>query len=326
MAQATVIVPSWNRRELLETLLTRLAVQTRPPAEVIVADNGSQDGADEAAERLGARVLRLGRNLGFAAAINAGLRECRTELAAIVNNDVEPEVDWLERLERALVDDAQAHFAAGKILDARRPELLDGTWDLIARGGCAWRAGQGRPDGETWNRGKPIRIAPFTAALFRRALFEEVGPLEERFESYLEDVEFGLRCARAGRRGIYVPEARARHWGSATLGRWHPEVVRRIARNQLLLVAGHYPRDEWLRYGWPVFAGQALWGAVALRHGCGWAWLRGKAEGIRRFGEFRRDLRAWSIEDLLLESERELFELQRETGFDAYWRLYFALT
>ena len=135
MAQATVIVPSWNRRELLETLLARLAGQTRPPAEIIVADNGSQDGADEAAERLGARVLRLGRNLGFAAAVNAGLRECRTEWAAIVNNDVEPEADWLERLERALENDPEAHFAAGKILDARRPELLDGAWDLIARGG-----------------------------------------------------------------------------------------------------------------------------------------------------------------------------------------------
>ncbi len=326
MAQATVIVPNWNRREMLEALLGRLAGQTRPPAEVIVADNGSQDGSDEAAERLGARVLRFGCNLGFAAAVNAGVRESRTELVAVVNNDIEPAPDWLEKLQQALADAPEACFAAGKILDARRPELLDGTWDLIARSGCAWRAGQGRPDAEVWNRPRPIAFAPFTAALFRRALFDEVGPLDERFESYLEDVEFGLRCARAGRRGVYVPLSRASHWGSATLGRWHPEVARRISRNQVLLVAKHFPPDGWLRYAWPVAAGQALWGLVALRHGAGWAWLRGKTEGLRRFVEFRREHQVGPIEDLLHESERELYELQRETGFDAYWRLYFALT
>ena len=53
--------------------------------------------------------------------------------------------------------------------------------------------------------------------------------LDERFESYLEDVDFGLRCAEAGLSGLYVPDAVAYHQGSATLGRWHPETVRKIA-------------------------------------------------------------------------------------------------
>jgi hypothetical protein len=327
MEHITAVVPNWNRRELLEALLGRLRGQTRPVSEVVVVDNGSTDGSAEAASQLGARVIRSARNLGFAAAVNRGIGECRTALVAIVNNDVEPEPDWLERLSAALERDPDAWFAAGKILDARRREVLDGAWDLISRGGCAWRAGHGRPDGEAWNRERPVRFAPLTATLVRRELFEKVGLLDQRFESYLEDVEFGLRCARAGLGGIYVPQARAYHWGSATLGRWHPEVVRRISRNQLLLVARHYPERWWLGYGWPVLVGQALWGLTALRHGAGWAYLRGKAEGIRRFAEFRRAAAAaGSLEETLAASERELFQLQRETGFDAYWRLYFTLT
>jgi GT2 family glycosyltransferase len=312
---------------LLEALLGRLRGQTYPVSEVVVVDNGSTDGSAEAAGQLGARVIRSERNLGFAAAVNRGIGECRTALVAIVNNDVEPEPDWLERLSGALERDPDAWFAAGKILDARRREVLDGAWDLISRGGCAWRAGHGRPDGAAWSRERPVRFAPLTATLVRRVLFDKVGLLDERFESYLEDVEFGLRCARAGLGGLYVPQARAYHWGSATLGRWHPEVVRRISRNQLLLVARHYPKRWWLGYGWPVLVGQALWGLAALRHGAGWAYLRGKAEGIGRFTEFRRaGAGGGSLEETLAASERELFLLQRETGFDAYWKLYFTLT
>ncbi len=217
MAHITVIVPSWNRRELLEALLDRLAGQTRPAAIVLVVDNGSTDGSAEAAEARGARVIRLGGNRGFAAAVNAGIGQAEGEFVAVLNNDAAPEPDWLERLTDALERDPEAGFAAGKVLDAGRPEILDGAWDLVSRGGCAWRAGSGRLDGSRWSRPGRIRLAPMTAALFRRRLFDEVGLLDERFESYLEDVDFGLRCARRGRYGVYVPQARVLHLGSAMI-------------------------------------------------------------------------------------------------------------
>ena len=57
-----------------------------------------------------------------------------------------------------------------------------------------------------------------TAALFHRSLFDRVGFLDERFESYLEDVDFGIRCSLQGLSGIYVPEAVCWHGGSATRG------------------------------------------------------------------------------------------------------------
>ncbi len=106
-----------------------------------------------------------------------------------------------------------------------------------------------------------------------------MGLLEESFDSYLEDADFGLRCALRGITGRYVPEARAVHLGSASLGRWHPETVRRISRNQLFLAARHYSA----RYVWPVLVAQVLWGALAIRHGRGLAWARGKWQGIRHF-------------------------------------------
>ncbi len=98
----------------------------------------------------------------------------------------------------------------------------------------------------------------------------------------------GLRCAELGLSGWYVPDAIAYHAGSATLGRWHPDTARKMARNQLLLVAKHYPPDWIKRYGWSVFVAQILWGFVALRHGAFLGYLAGKMEGVRRFRGLRR--------------------------------------
>jgi len=158
-----------------------------------------------------------------------------------------------------------------------------------------------------------------------------VGRLDETFESYLEDVDFGLRCAARGLWGSYEPRAVATHLGSATLGAWHADTVRRMARNQVFLVAKHYPFRECVRFVWPIGVAQTLWGGLALRHGRGFAFLRGKIEGLARFRAVRRraaagDGFAEGLSKVLRESEREILSLQRRAGFDLYWRLYFALT
>ena len=60
------IVPVWNGRDLMERLITSLQRQTRAASELIVVDNGSTDGAPDLARKLGARVIAMGRNAGFA--------------------------------------------------------------------------------------------------------------------------------------------------------------------------------------------------------------------------------------------------------------------
>jgi GT2 family glycosyltransferase len=330
MPGVTVVIPNWNRRDLVERLIRQLRAQSHPVAEILVVDNGSQDGSAEAARQAGACVLEMGHNAGFSAAVNLGVAQTQTELVAIVNNDVDPAPEWLERLVKA-VSQPGVWFAAGKLRSASDPGLLDGTYDALSRGACPWRAGHGRRDGPLWDRPTQIRFAPFTATLFRTELFHEIGPLDERFESYLEDVDFCLRCARQGRFGAYVPGAVAAHEGSATLGRWHEDTVRRIARNQVLLVAKHYSKRDLVRHGWRILVAQTLWGAVAARHGRLPSFLHGKIEGLARFRSARRETvrngsRPQSLSEILEQSEAEILRLQCDTGFDLYWRLYFALT
>ena len=79
--KVAAVVPHWNRRDLLQTLLANLAEQTRAFDEIIVVDNGSEDDSAAVAERAGARVVRLERNLGFAAAVNRGIERLVTKLS-----------------------------------------------------------------------------------------------------------------------------------------------------------------------------------------------------------------------------------------------------
>lgn len=317
----TIVVPHWNRAQLLERLLSSLAAQSLTPARVVIADNNSTDLSDQVAVRFGADFLPSLSNQGFARAVNRGIQAASTPWVAIVNNDVELDPRCLELL-LSHAEAARASFAAPRLLQAANPQLLDGCFDLLARSGCAWRAGHGAPDGPPFTEPREISFAPLTVALFRRDVFEKVGLLDDRFESYLEDVDFGLRCALAGLRGLYVPSAVARHLGSATLGPWSPTMVELISRNQVLLAAKHFPSS----YLWRAVYGQLLWGLLALRRGAFFPWYRGKRAGLR----LRRSVREASspssreaIDPILLAAESDLRLLQNSSTRDAYWRAYF---
>jgi hypothetical protein len=324
-ARVAAVIPTWNRRDLLDTLLRNVTEQTRPFEEIIVVDNGSEDDSADLAAAAGAKVLKMGCNLGFAAAVNRGIEAADADWIAILNNDVTLERDWLAKLLEASAQE-EIWFATGKTLQAGNHRLVDGTFDEISRGACACRCGSGKPDAPGWNEARRIRMAPMTAAIFRRQLFRDLGGLDEAFGSYMEDVDFGLRCALAGRGGQFVPSAVAYHRGSATLGEWNNDTVWRIARNQVLLSGKHFRGQP----QWPIVAGQLLWGVVALRHGRGLAFLRGKIAGMcqaRRMTPLSTNEHTRkTLAEVLESSEANILALARETGFDSYWRAYFWLS
>lgn len=309
--KVAAVIPHWNRAELLGTLLENLRLQTRAFDEIVVVDNGSTDGSADMAEQAGAHVIRLDHNRGFAVAVNRGVEATDADWVAILNNDVALDPVWLERL--LAVEGVS--FATGKILSSLDPSRLDGAWDAISRSACPVRIGAGAPDGPEWNESRAISMASMTASLVRRAAWM---PLDERFESYLEDVDLGLRFTKAGLTGVYEPAAVAYHQGSSTWGRWNPDTVRLLSRNQVLLASKHFRGQPW----WPILAGQLLWGLVALRHGCGWAWCRGKLAGLRLAPSIENETHdAHSFTVLVRDSEAEILAHRHEL----YWRLYFWL-
>ncbi len=332
MAQRTVtaVIPNRNRADLLDAVLESLRDQNLPARidlEVVVVDNGSTDESREVARLHGARVVALERNRGVSYAFNRGIASNRGEWIALLNNDVVLAPDWLAQLLEA-AERSAAWFATGKVLDAKRRDVIDGAGDAVSLGGSAWRIGHGRPDGPVFDEGRATCFPAATASLFRRELFERTGPFDESFFAYLEDVDLGMRAASLGLQGLYVPCARAWHVGSATGGRWSERSVMWITRHQLKLLAKHYSERMLLRHGVAVLSAQLGWAAMAVSRGLLGPWLRGFGLGMldwtSTWTAVPRDGEAAFVAALRA-SEAEIAAFQRATGWDRYWRWYFAL-
>jgi GT2 family glycosyltransferase len=303
MPQVTAIIPTYGHHDLTRQAILHLRRQTLPPAEIIVVDDGSVEpflaGETE-------KVLRHQTNRGFAAAVNSGLAAAQTGLVAILNNDVTLAPDWLERLVQE-ISTQQCQFVCGKLY---RPDgLLDGTFDLLCRGGLAWRAGAGRPDGPLWSQPRPILFTSFTAVLLQRDSFL----LDESYHSYYEDVEWSLRTALAGKTGYYDPTATGVHTGSATAGSWSAYSTRQLLRNHRRL-AHQYLLPE---YASAYRVARTLLRAHCLNHG---QWPAVTNETIApKPHEFNQ------LAAVLSQSEILIQELQLQSGPDRLWKWYFQI-
>ena len=312
----SIIIPTWDRKELVIRLLDLLEAQSRPPDEVIVIDNGSSDGTAAAVAQR-ATVIRLTENRGFAHAVNLGIVTATGQVVGILNNDVEPAANWLE-----LLLQSNFPFVVGKLLQYDHHTKIDGTYDLMSTTLAPWRAGQGRGEFDSLNYNRSIQFAPWTAILLRREVFATVGLLDEAFGSYYEDVDFGLRCARAGITGEYVSSAVATHRASATLGAWRPATVRLLTRNHRLLILKHLGTNLDRSTKCRLLVSRVLWALLAARHGQLLAWWTGFTEPLPPIETLPVSV---SLRPILEQSEAELYRMQKETGFDWYWRLYFSL-
>jgi hypothetical protein len=114
--------------------------------------------------------------------------------------------------------------------------------------------------------------------------------------------------------------------GSASLGIWHPETVRRIARNQLRIVARHYSPGMLSRNAWHILVAHSLWAVLALRHRAGSACLRGIYLGLRDFRRSRPAAFDPELPARLMENEALIRQLQSLHRTETYWHLYFLLT
>lgn len=269
----SVVVVTWNRRQLLLACLESLARQTHPSYEVIVVDNGSTDGTVETIEKLaesypvGLRVIANPQNRGFCAANNQGFSASQAEFIALLNNDAEAEPGWLAALESVIRLYDDVGMAASKILVWEDPTRIDKAGHLIYPDGQNRGRGSGQIDRGQFDRVEEVLWPDGCAALYRRAMLEDVGFFDEEFFAYADDAELGLRGRIAGWRCFYAPQAVVRHHRGATLGIGSARRLTLIERNRVLLVVKLFPWNLLWANGAYHFARivAGLWAAVRSR-------------------------------------------------------------
>lgn len=211
-----VYIPNFNGAERIGRALRGLREQTRP-VDVVVVDNGSEDGSlellrDEFPE---VEALALGRNLGFGPALNRAVAAHPADPLILLNDDAAAGPRFVEALLDAAAEGVQA--VAGVMLQERAPELIDSAGVVADRTLMGFDYLHGEPLAAA--AGAPDPLGPTGgAALYDRAAFEAVGGFDERIFLYYEDLDLALRLAAAGGRCRLAPGATAVHAYSASLG------------------------------------------------------------------------------------------------------------
>lgn len=236
IGRVAIIVVSYNNLHYLEQCLGSIWDKTQYPFfEVIVVDNGS--GPDvvaylRAAERdePRLRVIRNGENFGFARANNIGIvaaGEC--EYVVLLNDDTIVTRGWLNRFAQYLNDPTVgvvgpvSNMAPG---GARISVDYDTVYEM--------EEFANRYTDEHSNESFEVTMLAMYCIGMRRALLDEIGLLDERFEiGMFEDDDFSLRVHRAGYRVVCAKDVFVHHWGRTSFARMDPDAYDQVfAKNR----------------------------------------------------------------------------------------------
>src|SRR5882724_2465153 len=243
MPRVSVIVVNFNGGLLLRECLASLATQAYRDFETIVVDNGSADDSLALAAESGcaATIIRLGENAGFARGNNVGIGAARGELIVTVNNDARLAPDCLAELVAAADRHREAGMLAPKILISTEPSRIDSAGLLIYADGVYRPRGWQEEDGPRFAREEEVVFPCASAALYRRAMLDDVGLFDEDYFLYLEDADLGMRGRLRGWRCYYVPSAVAYHLKSSTAGKHSKVKAFHVERNRIYNLVKHAP-------------------------------------------------------------------------------------
>jgi GT2 family glycosyltransferase len=235
----TVVIPTMAADSRLLECVQSLSRQTRQDFEVIVVDNSGQSLVRKNGTAPGARVIENARNMGFGTAINQGVQASSARYIATLNDDAAAKPEWLDALVHALDSRPDAGMCASQVRLFGEPRL-DSAGMLIARDGSSKQRGHGRSP-EDFPVAEEVLMPSGSAALYRRAMLDEIGGFDDAFFLYCEDTDLGLRARWAGWRCLYEPRAVVEHHYSHSAGRASPLKAYFVERNRLFVLVKNFP-------------------------------------------------------------------------------------
>ncbi len=271
----SVVIPTLAADARLRDCLESLGRQTRGDFEVIVVDNSGRGAVRRNGVTPGARVIESPRNAGFGAAINQGYRESTARYVATLNDDAVAHPRWLESMVDAIENRPEAGMCASQVR-LFGEDRLDSAGMLVARDGSSKQRGHGRAPGD-FPVTEETLFPSGSAALYRRAMLDDIGGFDDRFFLYCEDTDLGLRARWAGWKCLYVPDAVVEHHYSHSAGGASPVKAYYVERNRLFVLAKNFPGGMLMAAPFASLA-RYLWHAWYILEGQGSA-ARFRAQG-----------------------------------------------
>lgn len=224
----SIVIPTHDTRDLTLSCVASLG-EPAAGVEVLVVDDASADGTAEAIAEIypSVRVLRRQKRGGFAAAANQGLKAARGELLLLLNSDAEIDQGALDGLRQSFAERPKLGIAGGLLrYPDGRPQWSGGgeptlLWLFALSSGLGALLGSQplyrrlRPVG---GHDRPVTWVTGTAMVIRRTTLAEVGPMDEGFATYCQDLDFCSRARRRGWSAEVLSELGVVHHHGATIG------------------------------------------------------------------------------------------------------------
>lgn len=286
--KVTVIIPNYNGLKFMKPCIEALKQQTCRDFQVLVVDNGSDDGSVPWLKEQQIPTIFLKENTGFTGAVNVGIKAADTEFVLLLNNDTVAEPGLVGELLKAIGQSGKIFAVSSKMIQMYHKELMDDAGDMYSLLGWAYQRGVGRSS-KGYNKPGEVFSACAAAAIYRRKVFEIIGYFDEMHFCYLEDIDVCYRAKIFGYHNRYCPTAVIYHAGSATSGsKYNAFKVKLAARNNIYLNYKNMPLGQILVNSLPLAAGICVKYGFFKKIGFGKEYLEGIKEGFSTMKKCRK--------------------------------------
>src|SRR3954468_6601189 len=236
---ASVVIPNWNGRDLLEKYLPSVveALAGNPENEIVVVDNGSTDGSAAFVRERFPQVtlVALPENLGFGGGSNAGFRAARNRIVVLLNSDMRVAEDFLQPLLDGF-SDADVFAVSCQIFFSDPAKLREETG--LTQGW--WENGRLRVRhriDEAITGAYPCFYGGGGSCAFDRDKFLELGGFDSLLAPfYLEDTDLGYMAWKRGWKVLYQPRSKVYHEHRGTIGkRFTEDQIQAVLKKNFIL-------------------------------------------------------------------------------------------
>ncbi len=238
--RASVVLVGYNSAEFIGKCLDSLLAQDLSlyDLELVFIDNASGDRTADIAETYGDRfphltVVRNGRNVGFAAAVNQAAGRAQAPVLVLLNPDTVAEPSWLRELLKPFEQDASVAVAGSRVVNGDGPRLYAAALEVLYGGVCVIHEGDRRTDAVSG-----------CALAVRADVFRKLGGFAAELFMYGEDLDLGHRARAAGHRIAYARGSVAHHSAIRRARASTRTYLYYTARNRTLVCVRNYRRKR----------------------------------------------------------------------------------